>query len=121
MAMSMISDAAEAKFREAVWNECKRTGRPFSEIWIEMGGPDGAAQREVARLTQAVSKVAGELLDGRARARARLEGIDYRQAFAEEARRDPETARCYGVADPDRPAQVPWYRQPPPEWRKRSA
>jgi hypothetical protein len=86
-----------------------------------VGGPTGEEEREVARLSADLSKVAGELLDERARARARLEGIDYREAFAEEVRQDPATPRCYGLADPDRPAQTPWWREPPPRWRRRSA
>jgi hypothetical protein len=84
--MSVGSAVMEEEFRQAVYAEAKRTGRPFSDLWVEMGGSDGAEEREVGRLTAEVSKAAGELLDARARARAGAEGIDYRAAFAEEAR-----------------------------------
>jgi hypothetical protein len=39
----MASEAAEERFRQAVYREAQRTGRPFSQIWIEMGGSDGTA------------------------------------------------------------------------------
>jgi hypothetical protein len=108
--MSMANEAIEAAFRERVYAEAKRTGRPFAQIWLELGGEDGAEAREVARLTQAVGKVAGELLDERARARARLEGVDYRQAFVDEAKRDPATARAYGMVVED--LETPRWKRP---------
>jgi hypothetical protein len=119
--MSMASEAAEERFRQAVYREAQRTGRPFSQIWIEMGGSDGTAGREVSRLTADISKAAGELLDERAKRLQLLTGKrDYRKAFDAAAEADPETARAYGLPDPDRPAQVPLYRQEPPQGRRRA-
>jgi hypothetical protein len=60
--MSMSSEAAEERFRQAVFREAARTNRPYEVIWREMGGPTGAEEREVARLSADVSKAAGELL-----------------------------------------------------------
>jgi hypothetical protein len=36
--MSMASEAAEERFRQAVYAEAKRTGRPFTEIWQQWAG-----------------------------------------------------------------------------------
>jgi hypothetical protein len=49
-------------FRQWVYAEARRTGRPFAEIWVEHGGPTGEEEREVARLSADVSRAAGELL-----------------------------------------------------------
>jgi hypothetical protein len=64
------------------------------------------------------SKLAGELLDRRAKALQKAEAIDYKTAFSMAAKRHPDLARAYGIPDPDRPAQVPWYCQPAPKWRR---
>jgi hypothetical protein len=58
------------------------------------------------------------LLDRRAKALQKAEAIDYKTAFSMAAKRHPDLARAYGIPDPDRPAQVPWYRQPAPKWRR---
>jgi hypothetical protein len=68
------------------------------------------------------SRLAGEVLNQRAKAIQRQTGErDYRKAFAAACRASPEVAKSYGVKVEPRPAQIPWWRQPAPTWRRRSA
>jgi hypothetical protein len=98
----------------------------FNEVMAQIDDEDllAYARREpglrekVRDLEAEQSKLAGELLDRRAKALQKAEAIDYKTAFSMAAKRHPDLARAYGIPDPDRPAQVPWYRQPAPKWRR---
>jgi hypothetical protein len=80
----------------------------------EPGLRERVKQLEVER-----SEIAGRLLNQRAKAIQRQTGErDYRKAFDAACRGAPEVAKDYGIPDPDRPAETPWYKRPAPEWRK---
>jgi hypothetical protein len=104
------------------YNAVLADGGPEVEAY---GRRDEPGVSEVVReLTAAISKTCGELLVERAQAHMRQTGErNYNRAF-DAVCADPVNAELVWAYDPGRlpkPTWVPWWREPPPRWRRRSA
>jgi hypothetical protein len=72
-------------------------------------GAPGQMER-VRELEAEQSRLAGLVLNERAKKLQKAGPVDHRTAFAQAATENPTVARQYGVPDEHRPAQKPWWK-----------